>query len=295
MSPIALVSVTFNSSRFLDGFLSSCAASEVPVCLWAIDNVSSDDTVQRLRDEGRFRVEVLVQEHNLGVAAGNNVGIRAAMDAGCEYIVILNNDTEFGPDLFARLVDSARRHGERMISPQIVYLSAPDTIWYTGADFARWKGYGIRSYFKNEPLSAVGSFRADGFEFAPACCLMLHRSVFDEIGLMDETFFVYSDDQDFLWRAARRGLRVFVDREATLLHAVGGTTGGLQSEFTAENTTFGRLLFIRKHLSRLEQWCFGAGLVAWFIARSVLRRDPWRLTKARWRGFRGALKVRLPE
>src|SRR5580704_13588108 len=102
-APIAVLTVTYNSAAVLPDFLRSLARQAgAEWHLFAVDNASSDSTVEQLRAfeaEHPDRVSVTGNVHNTGAAEGNNIAIRAALAAGFELLLFVNNDVLFPPDL----------------------------------------------------------------------------------------------------------------------------------------------------------------------------------------------------
>ena len=266
----ALVTVTYNGSDVWKPFLRSVQAQRgADWILVVVDNDSQDDTRSLLADIEDPRVRVILNDTNLGVAAGNNQGIQAALDAGADRVVLLNNDTEFGPNLLANLDRSMASLHADAISPLIFFYNAPSRIWYGGGSFA-W-GRGVRCLHDNEgsPLAVVGKtpFQTD---YAPTCCVMFDRSVFSRIGLMDERYFVYWDDTDFMWRMKQAGLTLFLEPRETLLHKVSSSTGGALSDFSIRYVFRNQVFFARK---------FHGPLVAGYSAALALAAGVWRVIR----------------
>ena len=246
MSKIALVTVTYNAADVWSPFLASVLAQQdIDWSLIVIDNASGDSTRTLLAGLKDPRITVVLNDGNVGVAAANNQGISLALEAAADRVVLINNDTEFGPDLMARLDRQMVATGADVISPLIPYHDRPDRIWYGGGSFVRLFGIMNKHDHSDALLSAVGDapFQTD---YAPTCCTMIDRSVFERIGLMDERYFVYWDDTDFMWRMKLAGLRLFVDPSAILLHKVSASTGGALSDFTIRYYFRNQMLFTRK-------------------------------------------------
>lgn len=246
MAHIALVTVTYNPGAVWQPFMECMSAQrDVDWHLIVIDNQSSDGTIDTLRAIDNPRVSVVLNDSNVGVAAANNQGIRIALEGGAQRIVLINNDTEFGPDMLARLEAELIHSKADAISPLIPFFDAPDRIWYGGGRFSRRRGVMIVHEHEHEQLAVVGR-KPFATDYAPTCCVLFDRSVFERIGMMDERYFVYWDDTDFLWRMKEAGLKLLVDPTTILLHKVSSSTGGRLSNFTIRYVFRNQIFYTRK-------------------------------------------------
>jgi GT2 family glycosyltransferase len=263
---IGVVTVLFNSSTVLAGFLRSLACQEYSgFHVWAVDNASSDDSVARVRAQGDG-FTVIANEKNLGVAAGNNQGIQAALDAGCDFVLLLNNDVEFGPELFRMLVEGIDENRCDMTAPMMYYFDRPRVIWAAGGKFQ--PPFGYRCYHMQDGIEDVGQFREPArVEHAPTCCVLFKRTVFDTVGFMDERYFVYHDDTDFMLRCWKAGQRLFLLPDAKLRHKVSSLTGGRESEFSIRLGTRNRVFMLTKFLGRICGAPFVALLAMTYLVR----------------------------
>src|SRR6185369_1902431 len=102
---VGAVTVTYNSSAVLNDFLSSFLhQSYQDLRLYIVDNASTDDTLTQVARVASPGICVIANAENVGIATGNNQGIHAALEDGCDSILLMNNDTAFGPDLVGKLV-----------------------------------------------------------------------------------------------------------------------------------------------------------------------------------------------
>lgn len=249
---IGVVTVTYNSENVLPEFFDSLASQTCPeYTLYVVDNASKDETLEQCRARADLPIVILPNDSNLGVAEGNNQGIRAALADGCEYVLLLNNDTVFGPQLFAQLRDGLQKHACAMVTPKIYYHDTPDLIWAAGGRFRRWRGCSIEHY--GEGCRDADEFKVTRFvTYAPTCCVLIRKGIFDRVGLMDPQYFVYSDDVDFMYRAMKCGQTMKYMPTCSLLHKVSSLTGVGGGEFAARYGTRNRVYFLRKSLPRLE-------------------------------------------
>lgn len=268
---VGVVTVLFNSTPVLPGFFTSLEAQEFQdFHVWVIDNASTDGSAELCRAQGSL-LTVVANEKNMGVAAGNNQGIHAALDAGCEYVLLLNNDVEFGPQLFSQLMEGLRANRCEMVAPVMYYYDRPEMIWAAGGKFQPLFGY--RCYHLSEGTRNVGQFRRPRrIQHAPTCCVLFARSVFERVGFMDERYFVYHDDTDFMLRCLKEKQRLFLLPEAKLLHKVSMLTGGAESEFSVRMGTRNRIYMLTKFLGRVLALPYVAGLWCMYLLRRILRQ-----------------------
>jgi GT2 family glycosyltransferase len=244
---VGVVTVTYNSATVLEEFLDSLASqTHSPLVLYAVDNASGDATVAKLRQHSGISIVVIPNEQNLGVAEANNEGIRAALEDGCEYVLLLNNDTVFPGDMIAELLAGLDAHQCEMTTARMYYHDHPDRIWCAGGRISPWRGYDV--VHDGADQADHGQFDVPrAVEYTPTCCLMARRSVFEKVGLMDGRYFVYVDDVDFLYRCRKRGLSLWYIPSARLWHKVSSLTTSV-SNFTLRYCTRNRVYFVRKHL-----------------------------------------------
>ena len=232
MEKIGVVTVTYNSDKVLQPFLSDLFAQSFHnFNLYVIDNASEDKTLKILDDLNDNRVNQIRNHSNIGVAAANNIGIKKALEDKCSHILILNNDIEFSNTLFKDMLVSIKKENCSMMTPKIMYHSDKDIIWYAGGGFKKSNGFlpyhtGFNENIKNN------NYQSLYVDYASTCCLLIKKDVFETIGYMDEKYFVYFDDTDFLFRVKKEGVhKIYYDSQITLFHKVGSLTKSLTKEF----------------------------------------------------------------
>ena len=90
------------------------------------------------------------------------------------------------------------------------------------------------------------------FDYAPTCFMLIKNEIFRKIGLIDEKYFVYYDDTDFIYRAVKDGNRIFYMPNLVILHKVSSSTGGNESSFSIYYSNRNRIYFIRKNYKGLD-------------------------------------------
>lgn len=296
---VGVVTVTFNSGEVLPDFLDSLATQTgVVLHLVAIDNASVDTSVEQLERETRLdQITVVPNDDNLGVAVGNNQGIQIALDAGCDWVLLLNNDTVLPPDAISTLVTEAESNGLKVLSPAISASDPPGTIWYGDGRFVPSQGYRTKHSTMGKPLSDLPkTLTRTGY--ASTCCLLVHPSVFDSVGLMDPVYFVYFDDVDFAVRCTKAGFEYWITPATQILHKASSLTGGKSSPFTIKWTSRNWPLIARRHLAIPQRTIALAFIQAWMVARLLTRRDSSATFRIRqssfWEGLRAAASAPPP-
>lgn len=257
MTPkFGLVTVLFNSETVLPGFFESLAAQDFKdYWLFILDNSLNDRSynacMQLIEQYGLENVTLIKNANNVGVAKGNNQGTELALQMGCEYVLLLNNDIEFDSrQLFSDLYAMAQKSQEKMVVPKITFFDS-GKIWCAGGDISNWKG---TTTHRGEGMPDGPEYSvAMPVNYAPTCFMLVHRSVFDTIGLMDEKYFVYHDDTDFVWRANHAGFRTYYWPEGLVKHKVSSSTGGAVSTFSTYYCERNRIYFIRKNFSGMQK------------------------------------------
>lgn|ERR1700728_2678225 len=246
---IGVVTVTYNSGPVLQEFFDSLAKqTHRNFVLYMVDNASKDDTLDRTNRRTDVHVVIIANSENLGVAEGNNQGIRAALASGCECVLLLNNDTVFPADLVEQLYAGLERCCCDMTTGKMYYHDRPDVFWCAGGRLRKWRGYD--SAHDGEGQKDEGQFnRLRRVTYTPTCCLLVRRTVFERVGLMDSLYFVYFDDVDFLYRCLKRGVSLWYLPDAKLWHKVSSITGHL-SDFALRYCSRNRAYFLRKNLPR---------------------------------------------
>lgn len=239
------------------------AAGVPPGQIIVVDNGSADDSVDRLRRTADPAVTILALSENRGFAAGNNVGIRAALEAGAEWVWLLNNDTLVAPDCPQRLAAAARRHpGYHLLSPLIVYHDEPSRIWSLGD--RRMAGTLLtRGLYRDRPLPAALP-ELIPVDFLSACSLLVQREVFAAAGMLDERYFMYGEDADFCLRAARCGFRLGCATQAQVRHKVSRSTQAARPTRLALKLS-SQIRFYRAHAGRVQQ----VGLALFTLGRAL--------------------------
>lgn len=293
MARVGIVTVLYNSDEVLPEFFASLALQkDVSFRLYVIDNGTTDSGTrlsESLAREHGIDAVCVFNNANVGVAKGNNQGIALALADGCPYVLLANNDTAFSADTLRLLLEPLEGGAEQVSTPKIMYHGEPTRLWYGGGHINPWL---MRT--PHHQLKEVDRGQTDGTRYvgyAPTCFMMLDARVFERIGRMDEQYFVYYDDTDFVWRLSAAGLRIRYVPAAVVMHKVSTSTGGELSPFSLYYTNRNRVYFIRKNLHGLQKAFALAYMMATRIPRVCFL--PAELSKRAWAGVRDGFMLPL--
>lgn len=203
--------------------LSSLRKSEFrPAIITVYDNGSSDGSAERLKADFP-EIELVLAGQNYGFSEGNNRAARILLDAGMDYIWILNNDTKVDPGCLGALIRSLEEDAELgAASAKIWFMDDSRMIWYAGAAFNRWT---FNTHFIGQKQKDVGQYDAGGdTEIFSGCCMLIRAEVLRKIGLFNKAFFIYSEDIEWSVRAGEAGIRLRYEPSATMWHKMYGSS-----------------------------------------------------------------------
>jgi GT2 family glycosyltransferase len=253
---VAIVIVTYNSARDIDRALRSLAdpPPATPHEILVVDNASADDTVTRVRASWPG-VRLIASPSNLGFAAANNRGIR---ESSSELVLLLNPDTSVPRGAIDRLVAHLdARPDVAIVGPRIVdgegraelsfgSMIAPLTelrqkVLVVGND------RGVRPI-----VSMVDRMtrRTREVDWVSGACLLIRRADLEAAGLLDERFFLYTEDIDLCASVRRRGRTVLFAADVEIQHLRGRSAGAT----TAAAYRRSQLAFYAKHHPSWLPW-----------------------------------------
>jgi GT2 family glycosyltransferase len=195
--------------------LSKTATTEFKIVPIVVDNGSKDESVLQLAEIGIPNFIAL--DSNLGYAGGCNVGIQKALEIGSDFVLLLNSDTDFLPGFLSLLLEVFQNHSDvGIVSPKILNDEKPTKIYYAGG-----KIFPFRMQDKLIGIGKLDSSRYDqeGYvDFGIGCCLLIKRTVFDQVGYLDDRFFFDYEDVDFCFRAQQMGYKIWYEPESVIIH-----------------------------------------------------------------------------
>jgi GT2 family glycosyltransferase len=266
---VSVIIVTWNGKKYALECLTSLQEqrSELPFEVIVVDNASTDGTPDAIAEQ--FPNVLLIRnDSNLGFAKANNIGI--ARSRG-KYVALVNSDVVVPQGCLDRLVDYLEKNpsigliGPKMLSPdgsigQSV-MRLP-TVWNTICS-----ALGLHTLFPTSRvfggflMEGYGYDRIDDVEVLTGWFWMVPRIALQQVGGLDEQFFMYGEDIDWSHRFLKAGWRVVFYPDAEALHYGAASSAEAPTRFYIEMRR-ANLQYFRKHHGRV-------GSIGYIVATSI--------------------------
>ena len=289
---IGIAIPVWNAKAYTLACLDSLAAMDfADYLITVVDNGSTDGTAEEVRrrwpDIGLIR-----EEENRGFAFACNRGMDRLFSLGCDYVLLLNNDTLVRPDMLAQLLDCSQRNPRAgILGPKICYADRPTVPWFTGLRFPK-PVYFVRT---SSPKAQVQSDVPTQVDFISGCGMLITRAVYSAIGGLSEDYFMYYEDLDYCLTAKQADFELWYVPSAVMWHKVSVSSGGKDSPVKQYYQVKSSLVFCSRHTFGLWRWLnlalrFGhAGYT--LLGHLVKRRLQWDSVRQYVRGVREGSKV----
>lgn len=282
---VVVVVVSYNTKELLLECIASVVdgtegtSTEIVV----VDNASADGSYNAIRD-AYPQVIAIHNSVNLGFGAACNQGIRSTSSP---FILLLNSDTQFTREAFDVLLGCLKREARRAAAGCRLTSAAGDEAINARNFLTPFNQAFEMAGFKLTARSLSRSYRpfpdhdsADcSVDWIDGACLMLRRAALDDVGLFDERFFMYSEDEDLCLRLKKSGWLVCFCGAATVVHH-GAASSELNRIAMLRQFYLSQMLFLSKHRSRLSAFLYAASMKAVLILKQLLLRDGHRREEA---------------
>lgn len=210
-----VIIVTFRGRCWYDRCFSSLRKSTIPVQTIVIDNASNDGTVEYIRMHFP-EIHLIESKENLGFGRANNIAMRYALDNGCDYIFLLNQDAWVEPDTFEKLIDIHQRHPEygilgpvqvnaektKVLDGVIQFLINPDNV-----NKQMFSDFMMGTIDEVYPVAEIN-----------AAAWLLPRKTLETVGGFDPIFLHYGEDWNYLSRVLYHQLKVGLTPHLYVVH-----------------------------------------------------------------------------
>ena len=261
---LSIIIVNYNVKYFLEQALLSVqkACQNIQAEVFVVDNNSVDDSVSMVKSKFPH-VKLISNKNNPGFSIANNQAIRQSSG---EYVLLLNPDTVVEEDTFEKCIQFMDAHqdagglGVKMIDGSGNFLPeskrgfpSPKVAFFKTFGFSRF--FPKSKIFNHYHLGYLDKNETHEVEVLAGAFMLLRKSVLDEIGLLDESFFMYGEDIDLSYRIIQAGYKNYYFADTTIIHYKGESTkkGSLNYVRTFYNAM---IIFARKHFKGEKAWLF---------------------------------------
>jgi GT2 family glycosyltransferase len=247
---LSIIIVSWNTCKLLENCIGSILANPPtsPFEIWVVDNDSTDDSPRTVREKFP-QVHLVENRENVGFARANNQAIQRCTG---KYVLLLNPDTLVTSGTLQALVDFLDQHpeagaaGARILNPDGSFQISSHPRPTLSREL--WRLFHLDSLwpYAEYPLTKWETNRAQEVDALMGACLLLRREVLDQVGSLDEDYFIYSEEVDLCYRIQRAGWRLFWVPQAEVVHFGGQSTQQAPTEMFL-NLYHGKIKYFRKH------------------------------------------------
>ncbi len=287
---LSIIIVNYNVQHFLEQCIQSAlkALKDIDGEIWVVDNNSVDGSVDMIRDKFP-EVKLIASKENLGFSKGNNLAIKKSTG---EYTLLLNPDTLVEEDTFEKVIafmdnnPKAGGLGVKMVDGKGNFLPESKRSLPTPS-VAFYKIFGLSSLFPKSKrfgkyhCGHLDKNQTHEVEILSGAFMLMRKSILDEIGLLDEAFFMYGEDIDLSYRIIKAGYKNYYFADTRIIHYKGESTkkSSVNYVFVFYNAM---IIFAKKHFSSTNASTFsfliklaiyfraGIAILNRFIKKSVL-------------------------
>ncbi len=281
MPTLAVVIVNHNTAALLARCLETLQHSRTSFefSVYVVDNASTDGSADMVRE--RFPWAYLLEsQENKGYAYANNLALQRLFPGGLagpalvSYVVLLNPDTEVPPTALQQLVDFLEGHPDvGIVGPKLVRpdgsLDLACRRSFPSPEVAFYKMVGLSRLFpRNRRFARYNLTYLDPdvvaeVDAVAGACMAVRAAAVQQVGFLDERFFMYGEDLDWAYRIKQAGWKVYYYPQVTVLHHKGAASR--RSRRATYEFYRAMLLFYRKHYAAST-----SALVHLFIISGIL-------------------------
>jgi hypothetical protein len=251
-----------------------------------VDNGSTDGSAEMVKEE--FQSVILMENsHNKGFAAANNQGITVAKG---RYVLLLNSDTIILNNAIAKTVAFADAHPEaavvgcRVLNPdrtlQQTCFMFPSILNLFLSSLYLYKLFPNSRFFGRERMGWWKRNDVREVDVVTGCFMLVRREAIEQVGMMDERFFVYGEETDLCFRLKQAGWKIIFTPDAEIVHLGGASSSQMKRQMYLQ-LRGSILLFFRKHRGWLVYWAACLLIALFFVVRT-----PYWLVRAIFSGQR---------
>ena len=251
MAKISIIILNWNTRDLLAQCLDSIEQhkGEFQLEILVVDNASTDGS-QAMLKEKYPQIQLIINSQNVGFAKGNNQAMQVAQG---DYFLLWNSDAFAIPGAMQSLLYLAEKEPKAgIVGAQL--RNADNSFQASYSPFPnQWREFliltGLGRAFLDPAYPSLGPEEEKGpqiVDYVEGACLLVRRQAFQEVGGLDEGYFMYAEEVDWCYRMAKHGWQVWYQPEAKIIHLGGASSAGRRTHREADLYR-SRIRFFRKH------------------------------------------------
>lgn len=237
---LSIVIVNYQTYEMTRDTISSVLEYSYPFSyeIVVVDNASSDDSLTRLQDKFKDKVKFIASDENNGFAAGNNQALRLV---DSEYVLLLNSDTVVWENTLENVYGYMQNHSDVGACGCRVRLENGELDKACKRTFPNVKNSFFRLFHipnkskdDNYNLTDLPDDEVYEIDCLTGAFMFMRKSVLDEVGLLDETFFMYGEDIDLCYRIKEAGWKIVYYGKSSITHFKGASSKKQKSKLIYE-------------------------------------------------------------
>ena len=290
---VSIVIVNWNTSELLRNCIKSVVeqAGEIDCEIIVVDNNSTDDSTEMVKSN--FEQVILIENsENRGFAAANNQGIEISKG---RYILLLNSDTVVLDRAIEKTVAFADKHSDtavtgcRVLNPdrtlQNTCFMFPSVLNMLLSSTYLYKFFPKSRFFGREAMTWWDRNDVREVDVVTGCFMLIRHEAIEQVGLMDEQYFMYGEETDWCYRFKKNGWKIMFAPEGQIIHFGGQSTSQKKAEMILQ-LRGSILLFIKKHqgffphiISCLLTAMFFFLRIPYWLVSGLIRKGRWSESK----------------
>lgn len=231
---ISIIIVNYNTYDLTKNTINSVieTANDIDYEVILVDNASADGSIQKLEEDfcGYQNIKIIKNDTNLGFSKANNIGMRIATG---DYILLLNSDTKLEVDCLQNAIEYIKKDekigalGAKVVLPsgkldhacKRGFPTPKASLFYLlKLDILNPKKFGIYDALH------IGEDEIGEVDSLMGAFMLMPKIVFDEVGFLDEDFFMYGEDIDLSYRIKQAGYKIIYYPKSKIIHYKGGSS-----------------------------------------------------------------------
>lgn len=246
MKKVAIVVCNFNKQEYIIKCIESVFKSTYSdFDVYVVDNASTDESVEHIKKRFGEKVNLIINEENKGGSGGFNTGIKSVINKGYKYIYLLDNDViveEIGLENLVCYLEENNNVG--VVGSKIYFMDNPTVVQEFGS-FIDFNIFNMRLEQRGK-VDFEQKIEIIECDYVPACSALFRKTALENVGILNEDYFVYWDDIDLGHRLNRAGYKVVANSNSKVWHKGGGNV---------RSNTFGTYYFWRNRINFFVKYC----------------------------------------